>query len=87
MPKLPQILNPKRRKPVGEYYRIYHGGEFDGIKERVPLFSRPPLLQSEVNKRAWYHTGKEWRYENNRYQLAEPPSKPTKGASYIYQSV
>lgn len=87
MPRLPTILKPRRRRPTGEFYRLYHGGEFDGVKERVPIFNKEPKLKTEIDKRTWYHTGQEWKYESNSYRLSEPSQRPTKGATYIYQAV
>lgn len=68
------------RKPRGQYFRLFCGGEFDNRTESVPIFPKA-TLKTIVQKPLWngIHL-----VANNSYKLAEPATKPQNGATYIY---
>lgn len=81
-PKAKLLSLPSVRKAKGFYFRHYFGGEFDGVREQVPIFVRATLRQT-IDKPYWCGTVLE---KHNEYSLATDHTKPVAGETYPYYS-
>ncbi len=74
----------KRYRPARHYhFRLYLGGEFDGLKEQVPMSTKTAGIRPVIRKQEW--RGERLMY-NHEYTLSEPVTRAATGATYIYQT-